>query len=145
MLNDLTPLKPLHRITALPLCTMNFTHFAAICSLLCCSTAYCGPLFRCESNGRLEFQDKPCLSAKQQVACLSGDARLVYSKELLQPCKQLAVEPGEYEHGRGVYDLPSRYRNRSSNSGTGSPGSEVTVRGYVKSTGVQVQGYTRRK
>ena len=122
---------------------MNLVHFVTLCCLLWCGGAVAGPLFKCELNGMIAFQDKPCPFAKQQMACANGDTPIVYSKDLAEPCKQLAPEADSYGYGGGGVDVPSAHRGGSYGGSARSGGLDVTVREYTRSNGTHVQGHTR--
>ena len=107
-------------------------------ALILSSGANANPLYKCEVDGRTEYQDKPCATVKQQVACIQGEAQPIrYSNELTQPCQP---KPSE-SVGYGGYSTSGSYASRAYKSS--SAGTDVHVRGYTKSNGTYVSGHTR--
>ena len=110
----------------------------AVMALILSSGADANPLYKCEVDGRTEYQDKPCATVKQQVACIQGEAQPIrYSNELTEPCQP---KPSE-SVGYGGYSTSGSYASRAYKSS--SAGTDVHVRGYTKSNGTYVSGHTR--
>ena len=119
----------------------SLTFFALVLPL--CLAVQAGSLFKCEAEGKIEFQDKPCSSAMQKIACPSGDGRVVYVDELSSPCKNSEPETNRYGYGYGSFQNGSSFSSGSQSGTRSSPGNDVTVRGYIRSDGTAVQSHTR--
>ena len=114
--------------------------FLAICMVG--SGANAGPLYKCEVNGKTEYQDRPCVAANQKVACIQGDNQEIqYADKLSEPCKPTQAESYSSGYGGSSY----AYRGSAGYGGGSSStaGTDVTVRGYTRSNGTYVQGHTR--
>lgn len=113
--------------------------YAAWIALCLCSGTQANPLYKCEVNGKIEYQDRPCVAAKQQVACLQGEAQqLKYAKKLTEACQRRQSESGV---NGGSGDAGVGYS--TGGYGSRSAGKDVNVRGYTKSNGTYVSGHTR--
>jgi len=116
--------------------------------------AYAGPLYKCEVNGTIAFQDRPCVAANQKVACIQGDhPQIQYADELTEPCTPARAESFSsgysgssyfYSGGSAGYEGRSGYgRGSADGHGASFAGTDVTVRGYTRANGTHVQGHTR--
>ena len=114
--------------------------FLAICMVG--SGANAGPLYKCEVNGKTEYQDRPCVAANQKVACIQGDNQEIqYADKLSEPCKPTQAE--SYSSGYGGSSYAYRGSTGYGGGSSSTAGTDVTVRGYTRSNGTYVQGHTR--
>jgi hypothetical protein len=105
------------------------------------------PLYKCEINGELAFQDTPCppVKAKQKIACADVDGFAVYKDSLSGECKNLPagnVKNNDISANKKATNTKSTkasYKTANSKK----TGKEVRVRAYTKEDGTQVPSHTR--
>jgi hypothetical protein len=109
------------------------------------------PLYKCEIDGALAFQDTPCppLKAKQKVACADADGFAVYQDTLDAACANApAGTEKSYDFSNSNHQntkqkvtkttAPNKAATRKSTAGK-----DVFVRAYIKDDGTKVPSYTR--
>ena len=109
--------------------------------------ALSAPLYKCDIDGALAFQDSPCppVKAKQKIACADVDGFAVYQDSLSGACNNLPAGTAK------SYDATAKKNTSSAKSSKASgktgnskkAGKEVIVRAYTKEDGTQVPSYTR--
>jgi hypothetical protein len=111
------------------------------------TAASAAPLYKCEIDGALAFQDTPCppLKAKQKVACADVDGFAVYQDTLEAACANApAGTEKSYDFSNDTKQkvtkttAPNKAATRKSTAGK-----DVFVRGYTKDDGTKVPSYTR--
>lgn len=133
---------------ALRLAVLRNMAFVSVASMLMGLPALAAPLYKCEINGALAFQDTPCppLKAKQKIACADVDGFANYQDTLDQACANLPA--GTAKNSDFSADKKSKSvkpaetlatRKKSANKTT----KDVFVRGYTKEDGTKVPSYTR--
>ena len=105
------------------------------------------PLYKCDVNGALAFQDTPCppIKAKQKVACADVDGFVVYQDALSGECKNLPA--GAVKN----YELTDKKKTTNTTSTKASATTEsskkgskaVIVRAYTNEDGTQVPSHSR--
>ena len=121
----------------------NSLRWIAMLAACLSASAYANPLYKCEVNGKIEFQDRPCANANQKVACVQRDTQEIqYVDKLSEPCRPTQPETFSSGYGGGGYSYRSSGQ-RLGYGGGSSAGTDVTVRGYTRSDGTYVQGHTR--
>ena len=121
--------------------------FASIVALLVGLPALSAPLYKCEIDGALAFQDSPCppVTAKQKIACADADGFAVYRDSLEAGC---ANAPAGTVKSYAVSAKKNTASTKSSkilgkNGLSTKAGKDVVVRAYTKEDGTQVPSYTR--
>ena len=120
---------------------------SAVLLLLSHAFATAAPLYKCEINGALAFQDSPCppAKAKQKVACADVDGFAVYQDSLDASCANLPAGTAK------SYAVPAEKNTASAkssktlskNGSSTKTKKDVVVRAYTKEDGTQVPSYTR--
>jgi hypothetical protein len=101
-------------------------------------------LYKCEANGRISYQDKPCTNAKQNAACTDEAGHVNYQDKACDSYQK----PSDYYGGAGAYSSSNSYQsttNYSTGHSRGTPGTDVHVRSYTRKDGAYVESYTRSK
>ena len=109
--------------------------------------ALSAPLYTCEIDRALAFQDSPCppVTAKQKIACADADGFAVYRDSLEAGC---ANAPAGTVKSYAVSAKKNTASTKSSktlgkNGLSTKAGKDVVVRAYTKEDGTQVPSYTR--
>ena len=118
-----------------------------LAALLLGLPAAAAPLYKCDIDGALAFQDSPCppVKAKQKIACADVDGFAVYQDALSGACNNL---PAGTAKSYAVSAKKNTAAAKSSiTSGKNGPskkaGKDVVVRAYTKEDGTQVPSHTR--
>lgn len=130
------------------------TLFKTIAGLLVSATLFAppsqslaAPLYKCEVDGTLAFQDSPCppLKAKQKVACADVEGFAVYQDALGDACNNLpAGTPKSYDVAGKKSTSTAKSAKASGKTGhLKKAGKDVIVRAYTKEDGTQVPSHTR--
>ena len=101
---------------------------------LVCVPTFAEQIYKCEINGKLRFQGKPCPTKTQKIACPDKTGRIQYQSE---PCPESQHSYGSHR----TYGSPSS--SRSYGGPTNTPGTDVKVRGYTREDGTYVPPHTR--
>lgn len=112
-----------------------------------CGFSHAAPLYKCELDGALAFQDAPCppLKAMQKVACADVDGFAVYQDALNGACHNLPAGTPKNADAAAKKNTPNAKSTKSSGK-TGHPTKAqkaVLVRAHTKEDGTQVPSYTR--
>lgn len=125
-----------------------FTLFSTLlAALLFGLPAAAAPLYKCDIDGALAFQDAPCppVTAKQKIACADVDGFAVYQDALSGACNNLPAGTAK-NHAVSVKKNTATAKS-SKASGINGPSTkarkDVVVRAYTKEDGTQVPSYTR--
>jgi hypothetical protein len=109
--------------------------------------AQAAPLYKCEIDGELAFQDTPCppLKAKQKIACADVDGFAVYHDALSGECKNLPAGTAKNEDltAKKIKVTAKSTRASVNASKSKTAGKDVIVRAYTKDDGTRVPSYTR--
>lgn len=131
---------------------MPAPQFHALSSILLVAVLFslpaaAAPLYKCEVDGALAFQDSPCppIKVKQKIACADVDGFAVYQDSLSVACNNLPA--GTLKN----YDVPTKKNTATAKSpkasGKNGPskkaGKEVIVRAHTKEDGTRVPSHTR--
>jgi len=122
----------------------------AVSLAVICAAGFAAPLYKCEVDGALAFQDTPCppIKAKQKIACADVNGFAVYQDTLEKMCANLpagsaaANDISAATKPRSVLTKTTS-KSRARKSTSDKTVKEVLVRGYTKEDGTKVPSYTR--
>jgi hypothetical protein len=124
--------------------------FASVVALLLVLPVLAAPLYKCEVDGALAFQDTPCppIKAKQKVACADVNGFAVYQDTLEKTCVNLpagAATANDMSADTKPKAVTTKTTSKATTrkNATGKTAKEVLVRGYTKEDGTKVPSYTR--
>lgn len=127
--------------------TRSSLHALALVLLLICEPVQSAPLYKCDIDGLLAFQDTPCppIRAKQKVACADVAGFADYKDTLDGDCANLAAgKPEGHKLEFGNKQKAAMAKQPSSGMKQASTTTkEVFVRGYTKEDGTRVPSHTR--
>ena len=112
------------------------------------ATSWAAPLYKCEIDGALAFQDTPCppIKAKQKIACADVEGFAVYQDTLDEVCANAPAGTAK------TYDFSNSSKSKAAttpslrsvrNNTASKEVKEVFVRGYTKEDGTKVPSHTR--
>lgn len=119
----------------------------ALIMLFNSAPAQSAPLYKCEIDGLLAFQDTPCppIRTKQKVACADIEGFADYKDALEGHCANLAAGKSK-DHGFELGNKQKSAATKLPTKGMKQPSTatkEVFVRGYTKEDGTRVPSHTR--
>ena len=122
----------------------------AVSLAVVCAAGLAAPLYKCEVDGALAFQDTPCppIKVKQKIACADVNGFAVYRDTLEESCANLpagVATTNDMSADTKPKSVSTKTTTKATtrNNATGKTANEVLVRGYTKEDGTQVPSYTR--
>lgn len=119
----------------------------AVSLTVICAAGLAAPLYKCEIDGALAFQDSPCppVKAIQKVACADVNGFAVYQDSLDASCANLPAGTAKSYAVSTKKNAASAKSSKtlSKNGHSTKAGKDVVVRAYTKEDGTKVPSYTR--
>ena len=118
-----------------------------LAALLLSLPAASAPLYKCDIDGALAFQDSPCppVKAKQKIACADVDGFAVYQDALSGACNNLPAGTAKSYAVSTKKNTATAKSPKASGKNVHSKkaGKEVIVRAHTKEDGTRVPSHTR--